>query len=66
MEKPRIKIRQDQHVAGIYWMIPKTPGFWTVQITPHAMANLEGFADMLERIGATLVLRNLRDCFYIK
>ena len=62
--KPRIKIKPLD--AGLWSLLPKNSWYLPVIVTGCALRDLPAYADMLERINAPLVLRNLRDCLIIK
>ena len=64
MEKPRIKIKPLNF--GVWSLLPKDSGHLPVIVSACALRDLPAYADMLERINAPLVLRNLRDCLIIK
>lgn len=64
MNKPRIKIKQLN--TGLWSLLPKNGWHLPVIVTACALRDLPAYADMLERISAPLVLRNLRDCITIK
>lgn len=62
--KPRIKIKQLN--IGLWSLLPKNGWHLPVIVTSSALRDLPAYADMLERINAPLVLRNLRDCITVK
>lgn len=64
MNKPRIKIKPLSN--GLWALQPKTSHYLSVVVPASALRDLPAYADMLERICAPLVLRNLRDCITVK
>ena len=62
--KPRIRIKPLN--TGLWSLLPKNSWYLPVIITDCALRDLPAYADMLERICAPLVLRNLYDCITVK